>query len=98
MRLRSANRGNAYNTWYVNASGNVNNNNASYANRCAPIVPWKPAVRKREALFAGAQKTQGAELPAARLNNFLSMLRACGRSGHTREDKNDDRQGRDHIF
>lgn len=28
VRLRSANRGNANNTWNVNASGNVNNNNA----------------------------------------------------------------------
>lgn len=38
MRLRSANRGNAYNTWYVNTSGNVNNNNAYWANAVAPIV------------------------------------------------------------
>lgn len=38
VRLRSANRGNAYNTWNVNSSGNVNNNNASNANRFAPIV------------------------------------------------------------
>lgn len=38
IRLRSANRGNANNTWYVNSSGNVNNNNASNANRFAPIV------------------------------------------------------------
>lgn len=38
VRLRSANRGNACNTWYVNSSGNVNNNNASNANRFAPIV------------------------------------------------------------
>nr|DAJ90898.1 MAG TPA: hypothetical protein [Caudoviricetes sp.] len=36
MRLRSANRGNACNTWNVNASGYVNNNNANWANRCAP--------------------------------------------------------------
>ena len=38
MRLRSANRGNAYNTWNVNPSGNVNNNNAIWAFACAPIV------------------------------------------------------------
>ena len=38
VRLRSANRGNAYNTWNVNTSGNVNNNNAYWANACAPIV------------------------------------------------------------
>lgn len=36
VRLRSANRGNANNTWYVNASGNVNNNNANWANRFSP--------------------------------------------------------------
>lgn len=36
MRLRSANRGNSNNTWYVNSDGNVNNNNAINANRCAP--------------------------------------------------------------
>ena len=35
-RLRSANRGNAYNTWNVNTSGNANNNNATNANRVAP--------------------------------------------------------------
>ena len=35
-RLRSANRGNANNTWNVNTTGNVNNNNATNANRCAP--------------------------------------------------------------
>ena len=36
VRLRSANRGNANNTWNVNSSGNVNNNNASNARRVAP--------------------------------------------------------------
>lgn len=36
VRLRSANRGNANNTYYVNSTGNVNNNNASNANTCAP--------------------------------------------------------------
>lgn len=33
---RSANRNNGNNTFIVNASGNVNNNNAQNANRCAP--------------------------------------------------------------
>lgn len=33
---RSANRSNGYNVAYVNASGNVNNNNARNSNRCAP--------------------------------------------------------------
>lgn len=36
VRLRSANRDNACNTWNVNSSGNVNNNNAVNALRCAP--------------------------------------------------------------
>ena len=36
VRLRSANRNNANNTWNVNNSGNVNNNNAYNTNRCAP--------------------------------------------------------------
>lgn len=36
VRLRSANRGNGNNTWNVNTSGNVNNNNANNAHRCAP--------------------------------------------------------------
>lgn len=38
VRLRSAARGFANNTWYVNSSGNANNNNATNANRFAPIV------------------------------------------------------------
>lgn len=36
VRVRSANRGNANNTWNVNSSGNVNNNNATNANCPAP--------------------------------------------------------------
>ena len=36
VRLRSAFRGIAIYTWYVNASGYVNNSHAIYANRCAP--------------------------------------------------------------
>lgn len=42
VRLRSANRGNANNTWNVNSSGNVNNNNANNANRFCPIVTAIP--------------------------------------------------------
>ena len=38
VRLRSANRGNACNTWYVNASGYVGNNYASVAYRFSPLV------------------------------------------------------------
>lgn len=36
IRLRSANRNNANNTWNVNSTGNVNNNNATNSNRFAP--------------------------------------------------------------
>lgn len=39
VRLRSAYRGHAYYTWYVNSSGNVNYSGACYAYRCAPVVP-----------------------------------------------------------
>ena len=35
---RSANRGNAYNTWNVNTSGNVGNYNALWANTFLPIT------------------------------------------------------------
>lgn len=38
MRLRSAYRGSAYGTWYVNSSGFVSNDAASYASRFAPLV------------------------------------------------------------
>lgn len=37
VRLRSATRGNAHNTWYVNSSGYVSNSNASAAYRFAPV-------------------------------------------------------------
>lgn len=36
VRLRSANRGNANNTWNMNTGGNVNNNNAYNALRGLP--------------------------------------------------------------
>ena len=38
MRLRSAGRGYAYSTWYVNSSGNVASSTASNASRFAPLV------------------------------------------------------------
>ena len=38
VRLRSASRGNAYNTWNVYSSGHVSNSSASYANRPAPLM------------------------------------------------------------
>lgn len=38
VRLRSANRYHACNTWYVNSSGYVSNNGASFAYRPAPLM------------------------------------------------------------
>lgn len=38
VRLRSAYRGSAYGTWYVNSSGGVNSNGAWGANRFSPLV------------------------------------------------------------
>ena len=38
VRLRSANRSGAYNTWHVNSSGHVNNGSASNALRPAPLM------------------------------------------------------------
>lgn len=38
VRLRSANRGLAYNSWYVYASSNVNGSTASHAYRFSPLV------------------------------------------------------------
>ena len=64
MRLRSANRGNANNTWNVNTSGNANNNNANNANRPAPDC-GTPADRKASPqAVRTAGLTQGAETPA----------------------------------
>ena len=37
VRLRSANRGYSYFTWYVSSTGHINCHNASYAYRCAPV-------------------------------------------------------------
>lgn len=38
VRLRSASRGNACNTWYVSSSGNIRDSNASNAYTCSPLV------------------------------------------------------------
>lgn len=81
VRLRSANRGNGYNTWNVNSSGNVNTNNAINAWRVAPIVcvwiPKKPARSAGEHL----RMTQGAELPPQSGENNIRLtwkaLRDC---------------------
>ena len=58
VRLRSANRGNANNTWNVNSSGNVNNNNASNANRFAPSVTYELIKDMRLPYCAGVFLSQ----------------------------------------
>lgn len=74
VRLRSANRNNANNTWNVNASGYVNNNNAINANRfspdCAVYERHMAASQKRCFFFM----TQGAECLAFGLNNAKGMV------------------------
>ena len=56
--LRSANRNNGNNVFYVSASGNVNNTNAQNANRCAPARsgggPLKACGAAAERAEAGA--------------------------------------------
>ena len=72
MRLRSANRGNANNTWNVNSSGNVNNNNAFNANRFSPIVLHK-ALWPTYSAGCPEDFRQGAEIPSVRINNTGMM-------------------------
>ena len=68
VRLRSANRGNANNTWYVNAGGNVNNNNAYNANRAA--ADW---------VLHRAGKSSHSEMPCRkRQNNTVAMQATRG--------------------
>lgn len=64
-RLRSANRGNANNTWNVNTTGNVNNNNATNANRPVPdcVKTWRTNKHSHK-LCVHRLVTQGAEIPA----------------------------------
>ena len=62
-RLRSANRSNTNNTWNVNSSGYLNNNNANNANRCQPDCAfpaggWSAHSADRQ---VKEYKTQGVE-------------------------------------
>jgi len=66
--LRSANRGNANNTWNVNSSGNVNNNNANNANRFAPIVIYTAAKSLCIARETAVQDHKEPVLPAVSLD------------------------------
>ena len=72
MRVRSANRGGANNTWNVDSSGSVGNGNAFNANRFSPIVLHKAI---RPAYNAGCPEDfrQGAEIPSERKNNTGMM-------------------------
>ena len=74
VRLRSANRGNSYNTWYVNTSGNVNNNNASNANRFSPDCVALQSHTAASSKQRIPMSTQGAECPAHGPNNTMGMV------------------------
>lgn len=79
MRLRSANRDNACNTWNVNSSGNVNNNNANWANRFSPIVQIQ-AIKATHSAAGPDIGPQGTEFPGKSPNNAEAMqedVRAC---------------------
>lgn len=91
VRLRSANRGNAYNTWNVNTSGNVNNNNAYWALACAPIVITSVTVSNCLAAVA-VLLTNHKEpvIPGHMAEQYHSNapdLRARGRYGAVEKDK-----------
>lgn len=76
VRLRSANRGNANNTWNVNTSGNANNNNATNANRPAPDCVIPSSTWHRHRRCACWSMTQGAEAPARIERRPKGRLRA----------------------
>ena len=61
VRLRSAYRGNAYNTWFVYSSGNVNGYGvASYARRSAPLMFIGAAPSNTISAPTDAESTQEA--------------------------------------
>lgn len=63
---RSANRNNGNNTFIVNSSGNVNNNNAQNGNRCAPDrTGASPTESPRHSRGAGRNR-RGEPRPRAR--------------------------------
>ena len=69
VRLRSSNQGNACNTWNVNTSGNVNNNNASNANTFAPIVYQFKLYGQPQMLIRFDMCKQGTSSLLIRANN-----------------------------
>ena len=87
--MRSPNRDNAYNVFIVNASGNVNNNNANNGNRVAPdfggctgieslraALAALPAVERSRAPGLERAEPQGGDAPASRGAGAISV--ACG--------------------
>ena len=54
VRVRSANRGNSNNVWYVNTGGYLNNNNANNAYRALPdCAAYFPQYGLRTARMRG---------------------------------------------
>ena len=68
--LRSANRSNANNAWYVNASGNANNNNANNGNYAAPDC-------------AGIRLDKASPKGWSSQNRRRRERRSCARKGQT---------------
>lgn len=76
--MRSANRGNSYNAWYVNSTGNVNNNNANNGYRCAPDWVSQTARKPLHSEAARTGDMQGAERLPETANNAAVMRSSCG--------------------
>ena len=71
--MRSCNRGNANNRWYVNSSGNVNNNNAYNTNSGSPDCVTRVIRLIHSTSTPKELKMQGAECLAVRLNKTAEM-------------------------
>ena len=83
--MRSANRGNGYNAWNVNPSGNVNNNNA--ANNSLTLAPDCTGQRRHGWIIdqAATVNSTGSRIPGPEgQNNTNPIPPSCGRGGYTR--------------
>lgn len=73
VRLRSANRGNAYNVWNVNTAGNANNNNATNANRPCPDCETSGQIGAvTNGIRAGPIRKELKPLPETANNNTMT--------------------------
>lgn len=73
MRLRSANRGNANNTWNVNPSGYVYNNNAWNALRCAPDCALHTEAKGRTQYSCLSERKHKESRPCRKANKAAAM-------------------------